>query len=178
MTPGSSHWLTVKAGYVVVSGTRLSIEKLQRLFNRQVIRQKGCWGWRTKPNTDGYSRLWLPRNGGRATFLYAHQAAWILKGKRAPTRQSGKTLDHKCRNRPCPNPNHLQVLTRGANVLAGSGPVAQNARKTHCKHGHPFTGENTYLHDGKRHCVSCRRRIVTRWNQQRSEARRARALNR
>jgi hypothetical protein len=29
--------------------------------------------------------------------------------------------------------------------------------KTHCKHGHEFTDENTYMHDGERHCRVCRR---------------------
>jgi hypothetical protein len=31
-----------------------------------------------------------------------------------------------------------------------------NARKTHCKRGHPFTPENTYMSsDGKRRCRAC-----------------------
>lgn len=31
-------------------------------------------------------------------------------------------------------------------------------RKTHCKHGHEYTPENTYFHNGgKRHCGECAR---------------------
>ena len=31
-------------------------------------------------------------------------------------------------------------------------------RETHCKHGHEYTSENTYLHNGdKRHCGECAR---------------------
>lgn len=33
----------------------------------------------------------------------------------------------------------------------------QNATKTHCGRGHEFTAENTYLHDGRRTCRTCRR---------------------
>lgn len=32
-----------------------------------------------------------------------------------------------------------------------------NKNKTHCKHGHPFTRENTYLWKGSRKCVECTR---------------------
>jgi WhiB family transcriptional regulator, redox-sensing transcriptional regulator len=31
-----------------------------------------------------------------------------------------------------------------------------NGNKTHCKHGHPYSRENTYLSQGKRFCVACR----------------------
>lgn len=33
-----------------------------------------------------------------------------------------------------------------------------NARKTHCKRGHPYEGENLYLYDNglRRHCRRCR----------------------
>lgn len=36
-----------------------------------------------------------------------------------------------------------------------------NARKTHCKHGHPFDEENTYISPrGNRGCRACRRNSV------------------
>ena len=37
-----------------------------------------------------------------------------------------------------------------------AGPASIAAR-THCKHGHPFSEENTYLWRGTRHCRACRR---------------------
>lgn len=35
---------------------------------------------------------------------------------------------------------------------------AKKDRPTHCKHGHEFTPENTYLRPGMRECRSCRRK--------------------
>jgi hypothetical protein len=42
--------------------------------------------------------------------------------------------------------------------------VAVNARLTHCKWGHPFSGANLYIRpDGSmRECVECRRQRVIR----------------
>jgi len=37
-------------------------------------------------------------------------------------------------------------------------PGHRNADKTHCKHGHPFSAENTYYAaNGERRCRACRR---------------------
>lgn len=36
------------------------------------------------------------------------------------------------------------------------------AEATHCVHGHPFTSENTYRHNGKRHCRTCVRTRLAR----------------
>jgi hypothetical protein len=34
--------------------------------------------------------------------------------------------------------------------------------QTHCKRGHPLSGDNLYLNAGKRHCKACRREAVRR----------------
>lgn len=38
------------------------------------------------------------------------------------------------------------------------GLSAHHALATHCKHGHEFTPENTYMDKGKRQCRECQRR--------------------
>jgi len=74
----------------------------------------------------------------------------------------GLTLDHLCRNTLCVNPDHLEPVTMRENILRGTGPSAQNAKKDHCKHGHEFTDANTHRRGpgrrvGKRECRECRR---------------------
>jgi hypothetical protein len=39
---------------------------------------------------------------------------------------------------------------------AGGALRDVNAAKTHCPRGHPYAGENLYMHQGRRHCRACR----------------------
>jgi hypothetical protein len=71
----------------------------------------------------------------------------------------GFEIDHKCKNRFCWNPNHLEPVTHKENILRGESLSAQNRRKTECKRGHPFSGENLIIRpDGSRYCRECMRR--------------------
>jgi hypothetical protein len=49
----------------------------------------------------------------------------------------------------------MEVVTPRENTLRGIGPSAVNKCKTHCKHGHPFSNENTYRALDGRRCKLC-----------------------
>lgn len=85
----------------------------------------------------------------------AHRVAYELTRGKVPTNMC---LDHLCKNRLCVNPEHLEIVTLVENVMRGESLHARNARKTHCKSGHEFTKENTYIHPqrGSRLCRTCR----------------------
>jgi hypothetical protein len=112
-----------------------------------------CWPWLGLMRPNGYGRF--PVDG---RIVSPHRFAWVLVNGRDPA--PGMELDHTCRNRACVNPAHMQEVTYRENVLRSNNRAAQNARKTHCKHGHPFTPENTYVRpDGKgKHCRECNTR--------------------
>lgn len=125
-------------------------ERVDRLSDNE------CWVWTGARNRAGYGRLPAPRpETGDWTSRYAHRISYEIHRGEIP---DGLVLDHLCRNPPCVNPAHLEVVTPGENTLRGESPWAINSRKTHCVHGHEYTPENTYVKPtGWRECRTCKR---------------------
>lgn len=111
----------------------------------------GCWEWKAAVEpTGGYGILNV---NGRTRK--AHKVVYEILVGSVP---EGLELDHLCRNRRCVKPGHLEPVTRRENVARGVAPSAVNTAKTHCVHGHPFSGDNLILRsDGGRRCRICRR---------------------
>ena len=62
--------------------------------------------------------------------------------------------------RPAINPDHLEPMTQAENMALDTVFSNRPQRKQkHCKHGHEFTPENTYirLDNGRRQCKACDR---------------------
>lgn len=112
--------------------------------------QKMCWEWKGSKDSNGYGRFYYNYRN-----VSAHRLAYeLLKG----VIPIGKELDHLCRNILCVNPDHLEAVEHRENILRGSGFAAQEARQTHCIHGHEFTKENTENRkNNKRRCRTCHR---------------------
>lgn len=118
----------------------------------------GCWNWTAATVTAGYGKV---TNGlGRpARSLYAHRVSYEIHREPIPM---GLVIDHLCENKRCVNPDHLEAVPSSVNTLRGTSVAAINSLKTHCKHGHEFTPENTYVHYSSRRgwrrgCRQCKR---------------------
>lgn len=124
----------------------------ERLMEKVVVSDDGCWEWTGQTNGRGYGVIWTMRHQNKE---YVHRLSYEFVHGPIP---AGLEIDHLCRNRGCVNPAHLEAVTRRVNQLRGYSVSGRNARKTHCPKGHEFTPENTYFPPtGGRQCVQCRR---------------------
>jgi hypothetical protein len=90
-------------------GGRKSIE--EKFWARITQTADGCWQWEGHCNPDGYGQICL-RGGYRSAHRFSYE---LLVGPITP----GLTIDHLCRNRPCVNPGHMEVVPLRENVQRG-----------------------------------------------------------
>lgn len=134
-------------------GARVSIAALPTYYQDR-IRVSGsrrCWLWLGYIEARGYGCSTTNRGG----WGVHRQVWWLLKGTRA------KVLHHDPRcPKHCCNPEHLTMTTHETHP--DSAPQWQRA-KTHCPHGHPYSGDNLgIIHRSnglrQRRCNTCHRR--------------------
>ena len=125
---------------------------MDRFYKKIIpVPESGCWLWMGATNQLGYGSFFV---AGRV--LKAHRFSYeTFVGPLV----EGLCIDHLCRVRCCVNPSHLELVTNRVNALRGSGWAAFLAAKTHCKRGHEFTKDNTYVYSyrpNRRNCRACR----------------------
>lgn len=115
-----------------------------------------CWVWTGYRDRHGYGEFHKTVAPKQRKKIRAHRMAYELLVGPIP---NDCELDHLCRNKACVNPSHLEPVTHAVNMRRYSESV------THCKYGHEYTPENTYLHPkGSRDCRAC-------WQRERAERR-------
>lgn len=138
------------------------------IFPNLVSTVAGCWEWQ-RGTTKGYGAVLL----GRQKWSL-HRLMYTIYNGSIP---DGLCVCHSCDNRLCCNPAHLWLGTKGDNTRDAEAKgrlYNPHKGKTHCKNGHEFTPENTYLHpSGSRLCRTCRRvyRNNYWWNFERNKVR-------
>lgn len=110
-----------------------------------------CWEWvGGTRNAKGYGVFMIS-----GWTKQAHRVAYELMVGPIP---DGMTVDHRCLFKPCVNPAHFEIVTRGENGRRGNVEVRTYQRLTHCGRGHEIAGANEYVdRKGNRSCLACRR---------------------
>lgn len=124
----------------------------EQSFDARIVKDgSGCWLWTGFIDKKGYGVIGI---GGKK-LAKVHRYSYERFVGPIPC---GLQLDHLCRVRHCANPHHLEPVTNRENVIRG---FAARPARTHCKNGHEFTAENTYINPrGNRECKPCRARSV------------------
>ena len=126
-------------------------EKIMPSLDGKLTNGSECWEWQGCVNSKGYGCT----AGGRKGYnVLTHRKAYQTLVGAIP---AGLTIDHLCMNKVCVNTDHMEVVTRAENSRR------KNAAQTHCKHGHPLSGENLYLKHRRsgrvdRVCLTCHRK--------------------
>lgn len=112
------------------------------------------WIWPGAKTGHGYGNLYLGGGRNRARWGVAHRIAYEAFVGPIP---DGHDVHHTCGLRACVNPWHLGTVDHKAHAHQ------HQPRRSHCCHGHAFTGENTYTDpQGNRYCRTCRREALRR----------------
>lgn len=104
----------------------------------------GCWLW-LDGLVHGYGRCFVGDNH----HDQAHRMSWRLANGPIP---EGFEVHHKCRQRSCVNPAHLEALSYADHRAADfpNGPINGNVKKTHCLRGHELSGRNLIMEPSRR----------------------------
>lgn len=108
----SKHYSRLRSTGTVEDGPRARADLPTRFWKNVEKRDSAeCWLWTGKSRTTGYGVI---GRGGRAGGkLLSHRAAWELTYGVPP---EGMVVRHRCHNRLCCNPAHLELGSQADNV--------------------------------------------------------------
>jgi hypothetical protein len=164
LTPGEVAALFRVDEFLPVPGVSESFAA--RVFSKVEV-TTGCWYWHGAVSPKGYGVIGRGVRG--AGNMAAHSAVWQLLVGPIP---ESLTFDHLCRNHPCVNPEHGEIVTRGENIRRGFGMSTRHRLRATCRRGHLKDGM-TGARGGRRHryCKTCARaKSAARYHRLRSAA--------
>lgn len=113
-----------------------------------------CWEWRRQKNpVTGYGT-----SSYKGKNMGAHRVSYILFYGHIP---NGLVIHHRCENKICVNPEHLEAISQSENLRLAGWHGTQHISKTTCPYGHEYTLTKENLH-GKirnhRRCKTCEKK--------------------
>lgn len=135
----------------------------QALYDKLVartVKDGDCWTWTGATNqTRKYESSMRGEVYANGEYWLAHRAMWFAARGPIP---EGLCVCHSCDNSLCLNPEHLWLGTHKQNMqdMAAKGR-SSGTSMTHCKRGHPLSGDNLVQNlltnkNPQRRCKICR----------------------
>lgn len=135
----------IKGHNTLGTGSTLE-ERLWPKIDMGAAQGQGCWWWTAYKDRKGYGKISVD-----SALRSAHRVVYELLIAPIP---ASMQLDHLCENKSCVSPDHLRVATAQENIARRA--TNGHAHKSHCKRGHQFSPENTYVTPkGSRQCRAC-----------------------
>lgn len=125
------------------TGRFVSLSAKERFELYYVKNENGCWDWQSSITKHGYGRfIWNGRQTSAHRYSYETFVGQLI---------DGLIIHHKCNNRRCVNPSHLQQVTQKTNVKLGKRAYVSHT----CKYDHALVAKNVYWVKGKKQCKAC-----------------------
>lgn len=128
----------------------------------QLINNNGCWEWTGSLSRSGYARF--KDDNGKCVAI--HRWTYEHFVGKIPDKF---TIDHKCFNTKCCNPQHLQAVSIAENVVKFGKTNAAfiNSKKNTCNNGHSLSESNLRIEKAKygqiRRCKLCHNAKINKW---------------
>lgn len=135
-------------------------QRLKSFLTKIEKTSNGCWEWQGSRNkVIGYGNTHYKRKS-----ISAHRLSYMLFYGEIP---NGLVIHHRCENKICANPEHLEAVTQADNLKFAGWGGNQQKQKTTCPYGHEYSLVSEVVNGKKRQrrvcdiCINYRKQKIT-----------------